>query len=159
VCAGSQLAGFWGDRTRSILMLTARTQVVDRVVGLKLGARIPSPSPLTPPSSWPASKRYCAACSEAMRSRCLSFRFGEVEVDFERAEVHKRGESVNLSAKELQLLRYLNHRGKIIPREERHRGRAHRLAAPEIRGSPAEPQVHQHAPGPRLPFHVVTADA
>jgi two-component system, OmpR family, alkaline phosphatase synthesis response regulator PhoP len=40
-------------------------------------------------------------------------------VDFERAEVRKRGANVNLSAKELQLLRYLvNHRGKIIPREE-----------------------------------------
>jgi hypothetical protein len=86
-------------------------------------------------------------------------------VDFERAEVHKRGESVNLSAKELQLLRYLNHRGKIIPREElprqvwsiaprlpRARWSAHRLAAPET------PQVYQHAPGPRPPFHVVTTD-
>ena len=40
-------------------------------------------------------------------------------MDFERAEVRKGGQPVNLAGKELQLLRYLvDHRGKVVPREE-----------------------------------------
>jgi two-component system alkaline phosphatase synthesis response regulator PhoP len=48
-----------------------------------------------------------------------TFRFGDVEIDFERAEVRKAGHSLALAAKELQLLRYLvNHRDRVVPREE-----------------------------------------
>ena len=51
--------------------------------------------------------------------RCSRFKFGDVEVDFERAEVRKAGQPVNLASKELQLLRYLvDHRGRVVPREE-----------------------------------------
>ena len=48
-----------------------------------------------------------------------SFQFGDVEVDFERAQVRKAGAPVNLASKELQLLRYLvDHRERVITREE-----------------------------------------
>jgi two-component system, OmpR family, alkaline phosphatase synthesis response regulator PhoP len=41
-----------------------------------------------------------------------SFRFAEVEVDFDRPEVRKRSTPVNLAGKELQLLGHLaDHRG------------------------------------------------
>ncbi len=49
----------------------------------------------------------------------LSFRFGNVVVDFQRAMVFVDGEEVNISNKELQLLRYLIAcRGRIVTREE-----------------------------------------
>ncbi len=48
-----------------------------------------------------------------------SYQFGDVEIDFERAEVSKGGEPLALAAKELQLLRYLiHHRDRVVPREE-----------------------------------------
>jgi two-component system alkaline phosphatase synthesis response regulator PhoP len=48
-----------------------------------------------------------------------TFKFGDVEVDFERAEVRKSGQQVSLASKELNLLRYLvDHRGRVVPREE-----------------------------------------
>ena len=48
-----------------------------------------------------------------------SFQFGDVEVDFDRAEVRKSGQFVSVAAKELQLLRYLvHHRDRVVPREE-----------------------------------------
>ena len=42
-----------------------------------------------------------------------------MEADFEAGQVKKAGMSINLAAKELQLLRYLiDHRGNVVPREE-----------------------------------------
>jgi two-component system alkaline phosphatase synthesis response regulator PhoP len=103
----------------AILMLTARTQLVDRVVGLKLGADDYLAKPFDPAELLARIEALLRRLRRGHEIEVRSFRFGEVEVDFERAEVRKCGECVNLSAKELQLLRYLvNHRGKIIPREE-----------------------------------------
>jgi two-component system alkaline phosphatase synthesis response regulator PhoP len=103
----------------AILMLTARTQVVDRVVGLKLGADDYLAKPFDPAELLARIEALLRRLHKSHGIAVRSFRFGEVEVDFERAEVRKRGETVNLSTKELQLLRYLvNHRGKVVPREE-----------------------------------------
>jgi two-component system alkaline phosphatase synthesis response regulator PhoP len=111
--------------TTPILMLTARGQVVDRVVGLKLGAddylvkpfeaiellaRVEAllrraPADVTIPVGGPAgAARYV---------------FDTVVVDVRRAEVTRGGAPVELSAKEFQLLRYfLEHRGATISRDE-----------------------------------------
>ncbi|MBV9744599.1 MAG: response regulator transcription factor [Acidobacteriia bacterium] len=102
-----------------ILMLTARTQVVDRGVGLKLGADDYVAKPFEPAE---LVSRIEALLHRLRRSHQIpvrSFRFGDVEVDFETAEVRKGGEALNLAAKELQLLRYLvDRRGQVVPREE-----------------------------------------
>jgi two-component system alkaline phosphatase synthesis response regulator PhoP len=47
------------------------------------------------------------------------YEFGDVRVDFRKAEVEKGGEPVDLSAREFQLLRYfIEHRGATLTREE-----------------------------------------
>ena len=44
--------------------------------------------------------------------------FGDVVVDFKRAEIRKGGKSVPVSARELKLLEYfVAHRGEVVPRE------------------------------------------
>ena len=102
-----------------ILMLTARTQVVDRVVGLKLGAD----DYLTKPfevaellARIEALLRRAPASSGVSLER---FQFGNVLVDVRKAEVTKDGVLLDLSAKEFHLLRYfMEHRGATISREE-----------------------------------------
>jgi two-component system alkaline phosphatase synthesis response regulator PhoP len=102
-----------------ILMLTARRQLIDRVLGLKLGAD----DYLTKPFEMPELLARIEALLR--RARTLSansadaYAFGNVEVDFRRAEVRRDRESVEVSALELKLLRYLlEHRGSVLSRDE-----------------------------------------
>jgi two-component system, OmpR family, alkaline phosphatase synthesis response regulator PhoP len=105
--------------TTPILMLTARGQVVDKVVGLKLGAddyltkpfetielmaRLEALLRRRPPQPHPGSDVY---------------RFGDVVIDFRQAEVLRGGAPVELSAREFKLLRhFIEHRGAALSREE-----------------------------------------
>ncbi len=100
-----------------VLILTARDQTVDKVLGLKLGAD----DYLTKPFEM----LELLARIEALLRRAYSeqprsglHRFGEIEVDFRKAEVTRGGKKVDLAAKEYQLLRYfLEHRGEAMTRE------------------------------------------
>ena len=104
-----------------ILMLTARTQVADRVVGLKLGAD----DYLTKPFDM----MELVARVEALLRRAHgpaggaggggTHAFGEVRVDFRRAEVFRGGWLVELSAMEFKLLAYfVERRGALLSRDE-----------------------------------------
>jgi two-component system, OmpR family, alkaline phosphatase synthesis response regulator PhoP len=100
-----------------ILMLTARSQVVDRVVGLKLGAD----DYLTKPFEM----AELLARIEALLRRSGGGRVGrdtvtvgDLRMDWKGAEVTRDGQRIDLSALELRLLRYLvEHRGEVLSRE------------------------------------------
>ena len=102
-----------------ILMLTARGQVTDKVVGLKLGAD----DYLTKPFEM---IELLARIEALLRRPPFSvsgsndrYRFGTVGVDFRSAEVEKDGKPVELSAKEFQLLRhFIQHRGAALTRNQ-----------------------------------------
>jgi two-component system, OmpR family, alkaline phosphatase synthesis response regulator PhoP len=107
-----------GDQT-PLLMLTARDEVVDRVHGLRIGAD----DYLTKPFDlMELLARIDALLRRAGPSRTAPggvARFGEIEVDFRRSEVRVKGQVVNLSLLEFQLLRYLLERqGETVSREE-----------------------------------------
>ena len=103
-----------------ILMLTARTQVVDRVVGLKLGAD----DYLTKPFETIELLARIEALLRRSPSRDAGvslerYQFGDVTVDVRKAEVTLQGIPLDLSAKEFQLLKYfIEHRGATISRDE-----------------------------------------
>jgi len=100
-----------------ILMLTARSQVVDKVVGLQFGAD----DYLTKPFDVMELLARIEALLRRAPGRAPKngYRFGTVQVDFTTAEVRRNGAPVALSAREFQLLKYLiEHRGALISREQ-----------------------------------------
>jgi len=102
-----------------ILMLTAKGQITDKVVGLKFGAD----DYLTKPFDM----SELTARIEALLRRSIkyepssndTFEFSEIHVDFRKAEIKKGGQLIELSAQEFRLLRYMiEHRGATLSRDE-----------------------------------------
>jgi two-component system alkaline phosphatase synthesis response regulator PhoP len=102
-----------------ILMLTAKGQVVDRVVGLKLGADDYLTKPFEMIELLARMEALLRRAPAAAGVTLERYAFGDVVVDVRKAEVTKGGVPLELSAKEFHLLRYLiEHRGAAISREE-----------------------------------------
>jgi len=100
----------------SIIMLTARDQVVDKVRGLDLGAD----DYVTKPFSLDELK---ARIKAVLRRRELAsveeYKDETLEVDFKRYQAKRRQKPLKLSALEFKLLRFLvSQKGRLIPRKE-----------------------------------------
>ncbi|HJY08118.1 MAG TPA: response regulator transcription factor [Bryobacteraceae bacterium] len=100
-----------------ILMLTARTQTFDKVLGLKIGAD----DYLTKPFEM---LEFLARIEALLRRPALkgfssALHFGAIRFDPRRAEVWRNGNPVPVSAREFQLLRYFTeHRGETLTRDQ-----------------------------------------
>jgi two-component system alkaline phosphatase synthesis response regulator PhoP len=102
------------------LLLTARAQLLDKVLGFKLGADDYMVKPFEVDELLARIEARLRRAGEAAPGAALeAHRFGSVHADFRRTEVRKDGELVELSAMELMLLRYfVSHRGQTLSREE-----------------------------------------
>jgi two-component system alkaline phosphatase synthesis response regulator PhoP len=101
-----------------VIMLTARGQVVDKVVGLKLGADDYVTKPFE-------MVELLARIEAKLRRAPVTphptegYQFGDLRVDFRRAELTKAGAALDCSAREFQLLKYfIEHRGATLTRDE-----------------------------------------
>ncbi len=100
------------------IMLTARGQVVDKILGLKLGADDYMTKPF---DTGELLARIEAILRRAPADAPASdvYVFGDVRVDSRRAVVTRGGEPVEMTAREYQLLRFLiEHRDAILSRDE-----------------------------------------
>jgi len=100
-----------------IIMLTARGQEVDKVVGLELGADDYVTKPF--------SIRELLARVKAVLRRAGTipkqgekYAFGEVEVNLRNCQVSRKGKALEFSSKEFELLKYfLHHPGETLSRD------------------------------------------
>jgi two-component system, OmpR family, alkaline phosphatase synthesis response regulator PhoP len=102
-----------------VLMLTARGQVIDKVLGLKLGADDYLTKPFEMMELLARVEALLRRVPASPDSQMDVYQFGPVKIDFRRAEIERDGEKIELSAKEFQLLRYfIEHRGATLSRDE-----------------------------------------
>jgi two-component system, OmpR family, alkaline phosphatase synthesis response regulator PhoP len=105
--------------TTPILMLTARAQVFDRVVGLKLGADDYLTKPFEMAELLARIEALLRRVPPTPGSGSVRYQFGKIHVDFRRTEVVKDGVMLDLSALEFKLLRYfIEHSGATLSRDE-----------------------------------------
>jgi two-component system alkaline phosphatase synthesis response regulator PhoP len=144
----------------SIIMLTARAQLTDRVIGLKIGAD----DYLTKPFEM---AELLARIEVQLRRRPPEplqpqdgvIRLGQTEVDLRRAELRRDSQRVPLSAKELQLLRYfLQHKGAALTRDEILNGVWGYDSAPNTRTVDVHVAMLRRKlePDPHHPSHILT---
>ncbi len=102
-----------------ILMLTARSQTADKVLGLKTGADDYLTKPFNMLELLARVEALLRRTSSPLNATADFYEFGSVRVDLRRTEVSRDGKPVALSAKEFHLLRYLlEHRGGTFSREK-----------------------------------------
>jgi len=113
VCRDIRQAGM----ATPILILTARNQTIDKVLGLKLGADDYVTKPFE-------SAELIARIEALLRRVPIQIgqgvaEFGSIYVDIKRAKVTRDGKPVYLTGREFQLLRYFIERaGSTVPRKE-----------------------------------------
>ncbi len=99
-----------------IILLTARSQEVEKVMGLEWGADDYVTKPFSPPE---LRARIKAVVRRTSGEEETSYRFGDVEVDFARGELRRAGQAVDTTALELKLLAvFIRNRGRVLSRQK-----------------------------------------
>ncbi len=106
-----------GVRT-PIIMLTAKGQEIDRVVGLELGADDYVTKPFSPRELVARIKAVLRRAAEPPPP-VQTYQFGDVTVDFRKFEAARKGRKIPLTALEFKLLRaFLQHPGQVLTRDQ-----------------------------------------
>jgi two-component system alkaline phosphatase synthesis response regulator PhoP len=106
-------------RTLPIILLTARGEEDDRVLGLELGADDYVTKPFSVRELLARVRSILRRARSGEGKRPHVYRFGDVAVDLKRQAVTKAGRPVELSAREFRILAYfIDHAGEMLSREQ-----------------------------------------
>ena len=101
-----------------ILMLTVKDEELDKVLGLELGADDYVTKPFSLKELTARIKALLRRVEDYQEEMSV-YRFGDVELDFQKYESRKAGQDLGLSPLELKILRLMiTRKGKVITRDE-----------------------------------------
>ncbi len=99
-----------------ILMLTAKTQEAEKILGFELGADDYVTKPYSPRELRARIKALLRRAAEELPE---VYRFGDVEVDFTRYEVRRGGRLLQVTPTEFRLLSaFVRQRGRVLTRDQ-----------------------------------------
>jgi DNA-binding response OmpR family regulator len=102
-----------------VIMLTARGEEADRIVGLELGADDYVTKPFSPRELVARVRTVLRRGSAEGERTAERIRFGDIEIDAAAREVLKRGEALRLTAREFDLLLFLaRHPRRVFSRDQ-----------------------------------------
>jgi DNA-binding response OmpR family regulator len=105
---GLALCRWIRDRSQlPVIMLTARSEEVDRIVGLELGADDYVTKPFSPRELVVRVRTVLRRGTPENGNSEEHFRFGDIDIDAAAHEVRKRGSTLKLTAREFDLLLFL----------------------------------------------------
>jgi two-component system phosphate regulon response regulator OmpR len=109
-----------GDESMPIIMLTAKGDDVDRIVGLEVGADDYLPKPFNPRELVARVKSILRRVTPERRQiESKQLRHGELTIDAGRREVKVGDQEIQLAPKEFDLLwELLDHRGLVLTRDQ-----------------------------------------
>jgi two-component system, OmpR family, response regulator RegX3 len=101
-----------------VVLLTARGEEVDRVLGLELGADDYVTKPFSAAELVARMRAVLRRTAASPVTEGSTLEAGDVRMDFDRRQVTRAGEQVDLTVKEFELLRVLlEHAGKLVRRK------------------------------------------
>ncbi|MGH9799068.1 MAG: response regulator transcription factor, partial [Blastocatellia bacterium] len=102
-----------------IIMLTARGQEIDKVVGLKIGADDYVTKPFSFMELMARVEALMRRSNRKPEQSLDEFNFGDIAINFKRFEVTKAGQSIEMSPREFNILKYfIEHKGEVITRDQ-----------------------------------------
>ena len=101
-----------------IIMLTAKAEESDTVIGLELGADDYVTKPFSPKALVARVKALLRRLERKPDDGATPYRYGDLTLDLSRHEVIAKGQEITLTAKEFGLLEHLlRNRGRVLTRE------------------------------------------
>ena len=101
-----------------IIMVTARAEETDRIIGLDIGADDYIAKPFSPNELVARIRALMRRSKRGEPDASSTIRFGSLVMDLARHTVVDDGQDIKLTAKEFLLLQYLlQHRGRVLSRD------------------------------------------
>jgi len=102
-----------------IIMLTAKGEEIDKVVGFEIGADDYMTKPFSIRELLARIKARLRHAEKKGESIPELYSFGDIEIDFARFKVRRKGEEMEFTSLEMDILKYfIVHRGEVVSRND-----------------------------------------
>ena len=102
-----------------IIMLTAKGEEIDKVVGLEIGADDYITKPFSVRELLARLKAHLRRADREVNTLASIYSFNDVEIDFAHFKARRKGKELDLTSTEMDILKYLiAHRGEVVARDD-----------------------------------------